>query len=241
MTETKKTTLSEESPVYAFLEKPSMIDFPGHLCGVFFTSGCNFTCGFCHNAPLMGKKQKGLLWSRLDEVCQKFKKEWTDAICVTGGEPTLVEDLPGLLRYFKKFGFKIKLDSNGSHPEILKECLPLVDYLAMDIKSGLSGYPEIAGYTRTEKIQESIRLILDSGIDHEFRTTVIESFHTDEQMLEAGDLILGCKRYIVQAFVPQDALPGEEFRTMRRTPPARLYELQKLMAPFAEEVLVRGA
>ena len=218
-----------------------MIDFPGHLCGVFFTSGCNFTCGFCHNAPLMGKKQKGLPWSRLDTVCQKFKKEWTDAICITGGEPTLIDDLPGLLRYFKEFGFKIKLDSNGSHPEILKECLPLVDYLAMDIKSGLSGYPEIAGYTRTEKIQESIRLILDSGTDHEFRTTVIESFHTDEQMLEAGDLIQGCKRYIVQAFVPQDVLPGEKFRTMRRTPPARLYELQNLMAPYADEVLVRGA
>jgi pyruvate formate lyase activating enzyme len=229
------------SPVYAFLEKPSMIDFPGHMCGVFFTSGCNFTCGFCHNAVLMGKKQKTLSWERLDEVCRKFKDEWVDAVCITGGEPTLEPELIQLIKFFRNHGFKIKLDSNGSRPEILKDCLPLVDLVAMDIKAGPDGYEELAGFPNIGKIKESIELIKNSGVDYEFRTTVITPFHTDEQMLGAGELIKGAKRYCLQAFVPQDALPDEEFRNTQRTTPARLHELEKLMAPFADEVTVRGA
>ena len=229
------------SPIYAFLEKPSMIDFPGHMCGVFFTSGCNFTCGFCHNATLMGKKQKTLSWERLDEVCRKFKNEWVDAVCITGGEPTLEPELIELIHFFRKRGFKIKLDSNGSRPEVLKECLPLVDLVAMDIKAGPSGYEEIAGFSNIGKIRESIALIMNSGVDYEFRTTVITPFHSDEQMLEAGELIKGAKRYCLQAFVPQDALPGKKFRTTLRTTPERLHELEKLMAPFADEIIIRGA
>jgi len=229
------------SPVYALLEKPSMIDFPGHLCGVFFLSGCNFTCGFCHNATLMGIKQAGLTWTRLDEICKRFKADWVDAICITGGEPTLSPDLLQLIHFLRDRGFKVKLDSNGARPDVLKECLPLIDYIAMDIKAGLSGYPEIAGFTDTAKIAESIKLIMSSDVDHEFRTTVIDPFHTDEQMLEAGKLIQGAQRYVLQAFVPQDALPGEEYRAKKRTTPERLREIEKLMAPYAGEIVVRGA
>ncbi|MCU0857303.1 MAG: anaerobic ribonucleoside-triphosphate reductase activating protein [Pontiellaceae bacterium] len=231
----------EESPVYAFLERPSMIDYPGCLCGVFFTSGCNFSCGFCHNAALMGRKQCGLPWSRLDEICRKFKKEWVDAVCITGGEPTLAPDLIKLITFFRNFSFKIKLDSNGSRPDVLRECLPLVDYVAMDIKAGLSGYPELTGFTRTETIAESVKLILSSGTDHEFRTTVIEPFHTDAQMIEAGELIRGARRYCLQAFVPQDTLPDPRLRETRRTTPARLRQLEQLMKPYAEKIIIRGA
>lgn len=234
-------TTDTSSPIYAFLEKPSMIDFPGHLCGVFFTSGCNFTCGFCHNAVLMGKPQKTLSWERLHEVCQRFKDEWTDAVCITGGEPTLQPELIQLIRFFRERGFKIKLDSNGSRPEVLKDCLPLIDLVAMDIKSGPSGYEELTGFSDLEKIRESIELIMNSGVDYEFRTTVLTPFHSDEQMLEIGELIQGAKRYTLQAFVPQDVLPDPTFRTLKRTTPDRLHELEKLMAPFADEIIVRGA
>jgi pyruvate formate lyase activating enzyme len=237
----EQTAEKTTSPIYAFLEKPSMIDYPGHLCGVFFTSGCNFSCGFCHNAALMGRKQKTLSWERVEEVCRKFKDEWVDAVCITGGEPSLQPGLIELIHFFRDRGFKIKLDSNGSHPEILASCLPQVDLVAMDIKSGPAGYAEIAGFADIEKIKESIALIKKSGVDYEFRTTVIEPFHTDEQMLEAGELIKGAKRYCLQAFVPQDTLPGEAFRSLKRTTPERLRRLEKLMAPFAEEVVVRGA
>ncbi len=239
--QTKQTTEKSDSPVYAVLEKPSMIDFPGSLCGVFFLTGCNFTCGFCHNASLMGAKQVGLSWERIDEICVRFKADWVDAICITGGEPSLSPDLVELIKFLRERGFKIKLDSNGGRPDVLKKCLPLIDYIAMDIKAGLSGYPEIAGFTRTEKIEESIELIMSSGVDHEFRTTVIEPFHTDEQMHEAGRLIQGCNRYVMQAFVPQDTLATEEFRNKKRTTPDRLRHLEKLMAPYAKEIIIRGA
>lgn len=218
-----------------------MIDFPGSLCGVFFLSGCNFTCGFCHNATLMGAKQAGLTWERLDEVCRQFKNDWVDAVCITGGEPTLSPNLVELIEFFRERGFKIKLDSNGGRPDVLKKCLPLIDYIAMDIKAGLSGYPEIAGFPDIGKIEESVKLIMSSGVDHEFRTTVIDPFHTDDQMLEAGELIRGARRYVLQAFVPQDTLPSKEFREKKRTPPARLRHLEKLMAPYADEIIVRGA
>jgi pyruvate formate lyase activating enzyme len=230
-----------ESPVYALLEKPSLIDYPGCLCGVFFISGCNFSCGFCHNAPLMGKKQRGLPWSRLDEACCQFKNEWVDAVCITGGEPTLAADLIQLIEFFRNYGFKIKLDTNGALPDVLKECLPLVDYVAMDIKAGLSGYPELVGFTRTEKIAESVKLIMSNGVDHEFRTTVIEPFHTDEQMIEAGELIKGARRYCIQPFIPKDNLPDPRLRETKRTTPARLRRIEQLMKPYVQEIIVRGA
>lgn len=230
-----------ESPVYAFLEKPSMIDFPGSLCAVFFLSGCNFSCGFCHNATLMGKKQKGLSWQRLEEVCQKFKHDWTDAVCITGGEPTLSVDLIELIHFFKGYGFKVKLDSNGGRPDVLKGCLPLIDYIAMDIKTGPSGYRELAGFSDTAKIKESVELIMHSGVDYEFRTTVIGPFHTDELMHEAGEFIRGAKVLGLQAFVPSETLPDPQFRSIKRTTPERLRYLEKLMAPYVEKVIVRGA
>lgn len=230
-----------ESPVYAFLERPSMIDYAGYLCGVFFISGCNFSCGFCHNATLMGTKQVSLPWNRLDEICRKFKKEWVDAVCITGGEPTLSPDLISLIHFFRRYGFKIKLDSNGARPDVLAECLPLIDYIAMDIKAGLSGYPDLVGFIRTEQIAESVKLIMSSGVDYEFRTTVIEPFHTDEQMLEAGQLIQGAKRYCLQSFIPKDTLPDPEFRDYKRTNPARIRYLEKLMKPYVQELVVRGA
>jgi pyruvate formate lyase activating enzyme len=229
------------SPVYAMLEKPSLIDYPGHLCGVFFTSGCNFTCGFCHNAALMGRPQAGLPWSRLDELCRALRKEWAEAICITGGEPTLSADLLQLIRFLRTYGFLIKLDTNGGRPEVLRECLPLVDFVAMDIKAGLSGYPELTGFTQTEKIVESVQLIMASGRDYEFRTTVIEPFHTDDQMREISTLIQGARHYSLQPFIPQETLPGFAFRTLKRTTPARLRAIESLMKPFVHELTVRGA
>ena len=92
-----------------------------------------------------------------------------------------------------------------------------------------------------EKIEESVKLIMSSNVDHEFRTTIIDPFHSDDQMLEAGELIRGAKRFVLQAFVPQDHLPGEEFRTKKRTTPQRLRAIEQLMAPYAEEIIVRGA
>ena len=233
--------MSEISPVYAYLEKPSMVDYPKHFAAVFFISGCNFTCGFCHNASLMGKKQKSLSWDRLEATCSKFKKDWVNGVVITGGEPTMVDNLVELIRFFKKFGFAVKLDTNGSNPDLLAECLPLVDYVAMDVKTGGSGYSELAGFPDLGKIEASIELIKTEAKDYEFRTTVIAPFHTNEQMDEVGKLIDGAKRYALQAFIPRDDLPGKIFRTLPRTTSARLHELKTRMAGHFHEILLRGA
>ena len=232
---------SEISSVYAHLEKPSMVDYPKRFAAVFFTSGCGFTCGFCHNAALMGKKQAGLSWETLGAACTKFKKDWVNGVVITGGEPTSSDDLLELIHFFKRFGFAVKLDTNGSNPQRLAECLPHVDYVAMDIKCGLSAYPDVVGFSATEMIAESIHLIRAEAKDYEFRTTIIEPIHTNEQMDDIRTLVEGSRRYILQAFIPRDHLPGEEFRNIPRTTAARLHELRTRMAGCAREILLRGA
>ncbi len=219
-----------------------MVDYPGRFAAVFFTSGCNFGCGFCHNATLMGKKQAGLSWEQLEDACAKFKKDWVNGVVITGGEPTCTDDLPALIRFFKdRYGFAVKLDTNGSNPDQLAECLPHVDYVAMDVKCGLSAYSAIVHYSDTGKIQRSIDLIREQARDYEFRTTVIESVHTDDQMDEIKETIHGSKRYALQAFIPRDELPGREYRALPRTTSARLHQLRDRMAGCADEICLRGA
>jgi pyruvate formate lyase activating enzyme len=233
--------MSDTTSIYAYLEKPSMVDYPKHFAAVFFTTGCGFTCGFCHNATLMGKKQAGLSREKIDAACAKFKKDWVNGVVITGGEPTMADDLVELIRLFKeRFGFAVKLDTNGSNPDKLAECLPLVDYIAMDIKCSLSAYPEVAGFSDTEKIQRSINLIRSEAKDYEFRTTVIETIHSDEQMDEVKETIQGSKRYALQAFVPRDNLPDPRFPLLPRTPSSRLHELKERMTGCAGEILLRG-
>jgi len=217
-----------------------MVDFTGHLAAVFFVSGCNFRCGFCHNAELMARQAPCMSWNRLRAACERFVRNWVDAAVITGGEPTSASALPDLVRFLKAFGWAVKLDTNGSNPDILAECLPLVDYVAMDIKTGPSRYPWLTGFTDIERLQGSMALIREQAPDYEFRTTIIESCHTDALMQEIGDMIKGARRYVLQPFVPKQGLPDPAFETLTRTTPARLDEIQQLMRPYAREVIVHG-
>lgn len=231
----------KRSSVYAYLEKPSMVDYPKKFAAVFFTSGCNFSCGFCQNAKLMGSKREGLDWEALELACRKFKKDWVNGAVITGGEPTLAHDLPDLVAFLKKFGFSVKLDTNGSDPGKLKDILPLVDYVAMDVKTGMSGYCDLVRFPDVGKIKESVELIKTEAQDYEFRTTVIESWHSNEQMDNVAKIIQGAKRYALQAFVPREGLPEKDFETLPRTTSARLHEIKGRMTGCADEILLRGA
>ena len=236
-----QTNAMSVSSIYAYLEKPSMVDYPGHFAAVFFISGCSFTCGFCHNADLMGRKQAGLSWEALESACDKFKNDWVNAVVITGGEPTAADDLVDLIRFFKeRFSFSVKLDTNGSNPEQIAECLPFIDYVAMDIKCGFSTYSEFTGFPHIERIKRSIGLIRGQAKNYEFRTTVIEPVHTDEQMNEIYDAVKGSRRYVLQAFIPRDDLPEVQYRNAPRTTAARLQELKNLMTGCADEILLRG-
>ncbi|MFC1467373.1 anaerobic ribonucleoside-triphosphate reductase activating protein [Verrucomicrobiota bacterium] len=233
--------MKHETPIYAFLQRPSMVDFPGHMAAVFFTSGCNFKCGFCHNAPLMGNRRKGLTWEKLAAVCEDFKNDWVTGVVISGGEPTLFAELPELIKFFRKYGFAVKLDTNGSNPELLKECLPLVDYVAMDLKTAVDDYQNFVGWGNPDKIRQSFEMMKAEAKDYEFRTTIVENYHTDELIEQAGKDIEGAKRLILQAFVPKDELPDPEYCKMKRTSAGRMKELATLARPYAEEVIVRGA
>jgi len=231
---------TKTSPVYAFLRNPSLVDFAGHLSAVFFISGCNFRCGFCHNAGLMGMRTAGISWARLQEVCRRFSGDWVNAAVITGGEPTLCGELKGLIEFLRGQGWAVKLDTNGSRPDALRECIGLLDYVAMDVKAGLSGYAELTGFGEVDKIQKSIAVIRDYARDYEFRTTVIPAFHTAAQMREIGEMIKGSKRYVIQPFVPRDDLPDPALRETPRTDPDCLLAFQAMLAGCVEEVKVRG-
>lgn len=227
------------SPVFAYLRQPSMVDYPGRMAAVFFTSGCNFTCGFCHNASLMGKLRPGLSWDKLDAACRHFKENWVTGAAVTGGEPTLSDGLGELIAFFKARGLAVKIDTNGTNPEVLRTLVATVDSVAMDVKASLEAYPGLTGWTEMERIRQSIDLVkgMPEGV---LRTTIIESFHTDEMMHRIGALIAGVPIYQMQAFVPRADLPGPAFRTLPRTSASRLDALRELMKPYARQIVIRG-
>ncbi|MBC8452486.1 MAG: anaerobic ribonucleoside-triphosphate reductase activating protein [Spirochaetes bacterium] len=241
MTQSVYQQIPEQTPLYGFLQKPSLVDFPGKIAAVFFTSGCNFTCGYCHNAQLLGTKKQGLKKDVFTKALHKFReKDWISGVTITGGEPTLCRDIPVIISWLKSLGLAVKFDTNGSNPAMLKDLLPVVDYIAMDIKCGLSSYPEFAGFHTIDTIAASVELIKTYAVNYEFRTTIIEKFHTEEEMHKIGALINGAKCYTLQPFLPREDLPGKEYRTMKRTSPDLLSRYQKLMTQYAENIVWKG-
>lgn len=185
-------------------QKNSLIDFPGTIACVVFTSGCNFICPYCHNPDLaVGPVQgAGSLYDTdtIFSFLEKRKDQLTGVV-ITGGEPTLQPDLIEFCQQVRKMGYKIKLDSNGTRPHILETLLDkqLIDYLAMDIKTSLANYPLVVkGNFDVEKIGDSIALIMEKAPAYEFRTTCARPFITKEIMADIALLIKGAQRYVLQ-------------------------------------------
>lgn len=188
------------------VQKLSLIDFPGKTCAALFTVGCNMRCGYCHNPELVLPEQHAdsipvedillFLESRIGKL---------DGVAISGGEPTIHEGLPDFIKAVKEMGFAVKLDSNGTNPGMLRELYDegLLDFVAMDIKGPLKTYQQIAAYpVDLNAIQESIELIKNSGVDYEFRTTVVKSQIPREDFAEIGALLKGVERYALQRFRP---------------------------------------
>lgn len=227
-----------DSPVYSYLRNPSMIDYRGQIAAVFFIGGCNFRCGFCHNATLIGKKKKGISWDRLVKACDSFKTNWIDATVISGGEPTLDARLPELIRFFKDMDWKVKLDTNGSRPDVLQACLPMLDCCAMDIKTSLAGYPALTGFDEPDRIRKSIEILQNWDGSREFRTTAIPGIHSEDTMHSIGKTIKGAPVYILQSFIPRPDLPDSEFRAKNRTSPEQLEKCRLIAAQYVSEVVV---
>lgn len=231
---------SERSPIFGMLSNPSMMDFPGCLSAVLFTTGCNFRCGFCHNAPLLGVRKQGYTWEELEKACRRLKKNWVKGVVITGGEPTLWENLGETLEFFRVRGFRVKLDSNGSRPDALKTVLPLVDYVAMDVKCRIERYPDFVSFSDVAAIRSSISLIMKEAPAYEFRTTVIEDVHDEDEIRAIGESIRGAELYALQAFIPRDDLPDETLRNKPRTRPQILESLGKTAGEYVRKVTLRG-
>lgn len=189
-------------------QKLTLIDYPGKLATTVFTVGCSFRCPFCHNPELVveTKNFASMQGSRTEKDFFEFLKKRKDklqGVCITGGEPTIQADIIEFIKKIKKMGFLVKLDTNGSRPDVLKKIidLKLVDYIAMDIKNQIKRYSETTGIKiDEERIKLSVDLIMNSKIPYEFRTTVVPGIHTQKDFLEIAKWIKGAKVYWLQKY-----------------------------------------
>jgi len=231
----------ERSPIYAYLKKPSLLDFPGHVAAVLFTSGCNMRCGFCHNASLLGRRKPGLTWERLAEVCGEFRHHWAGGAVLSGGEPTLEPELPRLLASLGQHGFAVKLDTNGTNPEALAAALPRVQYVAMDFKCRLERYAAFTGFGDLAAIARSVALLKEGRVAYEFRTTVVDGVHDADEIRAMGELARGAARFVLQPFLPREDLPDPALRTVKRTHREQLEALAAILRDYVACVEIRGA
>jgi len=194
------------------LQRVSLIDYPGKISATVFTQGCNFLCPYCHNPDLVDPARYGPPVPE-DQVISFLNRRRgkLEAVTITGGEPTLQKNLIRFLETLKEIGYPTKVDTNGSKPDVLETliCKRLVDYLAMDIKGPLQRYAQIASTeVDTSKIKRSIDLITTSGIEHEFRTTVVRSQIGLKDLLSIAELIDKSSLYVLQPFIPTKTLNG---------------------------------
>ena len=186
-------------------QKTTLLDYPGHVAATIFTGGCNFRCPFCHNSDLVVNSTMSPCISQ-EEIFAflKKRKNVLSGICITGGEPTLQTNLSEFIKKVRSLGYKIKLDTNGYRPDVISSLLEdnLLDYIAMDIKAGLSNYAKVSGIPNldTSKIKESISIIENSGIDYEFRTTVVKELHNRQDFLEISEMLSSSSSYFIQSF-----------------------------------------
>jgi len=231
--------------IFGGLQKQSLIDFPGKISCVLFTSGCNFTCPYCHNPDLARGQVKGSFVFKEESIYDFLEKRkgFLDGVVISGGEPTLHRDLSTICHNIKKLGYPIKLDTNGSRPEILERLIRdrCVDYIAMDIKTDPSAYPrEISCNENTANILESIALIMTAGMSYEFRTTCVKPF-VDRPIIERiSHAIEGAGCYALQQFKNENVLSPEYFRNAScHYSRSDLKEFQTIASPWVESCIVR--
>ena len=191
------------------MEKMSLVDYDGKVATTLFTGSCNFKCGFCHNSQLV------LDYSSLPHYSEEEifsflnkRKGIIDGVCVSGGEPTLAKDLPSFIEKIKNLGYSVKLDTNGTNPNMVKLLHQngLCDYFAMDIKNNREDYARIIGFDKfdTANVEKTVDFFLTENVDYEFRTTLIYQYHKIENIEKIADWIAGAKKYFLQRFKLSD-------------------------------------
>lgn len=225
------------------LQKLAMVDFPGKLAATVFTGGCNLRCPFCHNALLVNRLAENPETHSVEEVLDFLKKRrgLLDGVVLSGGEPLMQNGAAEFLEQVRSLGFAVKLDTNGCYPEALEEILKrkLVDYVAMDIKNSREKYGVTVGIPDFDvtPIEQSVALLKNSGVDFEFRTTVVKEFHTAQDIVSIGQWLAGSPRYYLQQFVDSGDLVGTGCTAAE---PLELQGFADLVRPFFGLVELRG-
>ena len=228
------------------IQKLTLLDYPGKVACTVFLDGCNFRCPFCHNAELLTDAEPVMTPEELLAFLKK-RQGILEGVCITGGEPTIHPELLGLLRAIRTLGYPIKLDTNGYRPQTLRGLLEegLADYVAMDLKNSPEGYADAVGLPAPDmsRVGESIRLLMESAVDFELRTTVVSPIHDARRVQEMGEWLLSVTngkpvpRLFVQPFVDRETVPvgglsaptGEELELFTR-----------ILSGCADLVAVRG-
>ena len=220
-------------------QKLTLLDFPGKLAATVFLGRCNFRCPFCHNSELFSPADV----FPEEDVLEMIKKRAAviEGVAITGGEPTLSPGLPEFMRKIKDMGLLVKLDSNGYRPEILRQIIDegLADYIAMDIKSGHSGYALAAGVPNIDmsRIDESVNLLMEGHVSFEFRTTVVPELHSEEDFEEIAEWIAGDEPYFLQGYRDSEMVYNRKFS---QPTPELMEHIRQLVLPKVSNTSIRG-
>ena len=231
----------------AGFQRLTLIDYPGKIAATVFTTGCNFRCPFCHNPELVigsgiGASQGEIMEKDFFKFL-KMRKGKLEGVCITGGEPTIQPDLLDFMREVKKAGFLVKLDSNGTRPDILKKAIDqkLVDFIAMDIKNHLDKYDKTTNSkSDKERVRLSVELIRNSGLNYEFRTTVVPGLHTENDFLKIARWLSGSKSYWLQRFRHSKLIDPTLPEKIIRKKTLDLERIRETISPYFEKTGIRG-
>lgn len=223
------------------LQKMTLLDFPGKVACTVFLGGCDFRCPFCHNWDILDPSTPVIMEE--DEFYKFLDKRegLLDGVAITGGEPLLRTGMVDFIKGIKSRGFLVKLDTNGNHPDRLKELVSegLLDYVAVDVKNNKERYGETVGIPMLDisKIEETISFLLEGNVPYEFRTTVLRQFHDADSFKGIAEWIEGAEHYFIQSFVDRETVP---FSGLEAYSPEELEEFKKLVEPHVKHIDIRG-
>lgn len=227
------------------LQNLTLLDYPEHLAAVLFTGSCNFRCPFCQNGSLVLNPSKEPVIPEEDILSfLKKRRGVLTGVCITGGEPTLHSDLPELIKKIKDLGYQIKLDTNGTHPAMVKQLARegLLDYVAMDLKTSRPNYALVSGcsHVSMKSLQETIDFLMNGTLEYEFRTTVVRGLHTASDFQDIGQWIAGAKRYFLQSYKDSEYILQKKQFEMSAFSTEEMKELLDLVLPSIPSAKLRG-
>jgi len=222
---------------FSGLQKVSLIDYPNKVASVLFTPGCNLKCPFCHNWRIAMDPKPPFLQEAVALRILESRKKYVDAVVVTGGEPTMHKELPKFLAKLKRRGFQVKLDTNGFYPEVLEECLPYVDYVALDVKTCLEKYTQL-GAKDTAGLMRTVEILKTGKVPYEFRTTAVPELVTAEDVRCIGEIVKGAETHAFQQFSPEDTL-DKKFAALKPYASEKITEFAETMKKYVENVILR--